>query len=107
MSDLIQRLRFDADCVLNTELGSKGFRGDLVRDFREAADALEAAQHLAHQEVSEVAREKQLIIDMQAPRIAELEGQVHRLDWAHDQCLVFLNVHHWDWESVMKNYPGQ
>ncbi len=78
MSDLIQRLRFDADCVLNSELGSKGFRGDLVRDFREAAD-----------------------------RIAELEGQVHRLDWAHDQCLVFLNVHHWDWESVMKNYPGQ
>ena len=46
MSDLIQRLRFDADCVLNSELGSKGFRGDLVRDFREAADRIAELEHL-------------------------------------------------------------
>lgn len=57
MDSLVGKLRFDADCLINAALNrnemtadrsrvflKNGMRNDLIRDLREAADALERYQ---------------------------------------------------------------
>jgi len=38
--------------------------------------------------------------------LIKLADQLHKNEWAHEQCLPFLEVHGWDWKRVMEGYSN-